>query len=126
MPVRHSRESVGDKKRWKEEKVVQRTIFLPRTDAIHQSRLLKTVVYGTSRGTDGGWPGHPQITHWEVGRAATGAMLRKCDSEPNSWHCRTVRAFRAVGIADAPPWRSNPVAEVARHDVHKEYGRHAS
>ena len=28
-----------------------------------------------------------------------------------------------MGVVDAPLWRSNPVSEVAQHDVRKEWGR---
>ena len=54
------------------------------------------------------------MTHLEVGRAATAAMSRQLTQN---------RIAGAVEVVDAPLWRSNPVSEVARHEVRKELGR---
>ena len=54
------------------------------------------------------------MTHLEVGRAATAAVSKQLTQN---------RIPGAMGVVDASLWRSNPVSEVARHDVRNGLGR---
>jgi len=54
-PARHSSERGGNGERRRDEKIVQQNIFLPRTDAMHQSQVTKTANYGSFRALGSRW-----------------------------------------------------------------------